>query len=246
MSQSCHDCGVSLDDVAEGQPCPACGSVKRDATVLARTVAAYAHVPTPTVWLTYTFAPEWLSEAREEAKVAGDHSARRREIVFAVCFAESYLFEFVRDSIPGIDFQRVSEFFPPGDRRGICDRWKEVVRQLLQGGFLSEPPPSGDKLDQDWDRLVEYRDGLVHARSSRPQTHPQPEAERPLPSKSTLDELEPGWAVRVVVTRAQRLHEASKTSAPSWLAYSFVDAKWQGVVTADPLRGMNPQAALRQ
>jgi hypothetical protein len=54
---------------------------------------------TPTIWLTYPFAKEWFEDALHEAKTGIDHNARRREIVFAVCFAESYLFEWVRDQV---------------------------------------------------------------------------------------------------------------------------------------------------
>jgi hypothetical protein len=78
-------------------------------------------------------------------------------------------------------------------------------------------PPAGDEHDQDWALLVEYRDGLVHARASRPHTSSQPEQEQPIPSKSLLDALEPGWAVGVAVERARRLHEAGGASAPKWL-----------------------------
>src|SRR5262245_31238247 len=40
------------------------------------------------------FAIAWYADALKEARVgAGDHHERRREIVFAVCCAESYLWE---------------------------------------------------------------------------------------------------------------------------------------------------------
>jgi hypothetical protein len=217
LSQTCDDCGHQLDDVHEGASCQGCGSHRRDVEVEAPTAEAHAMAMRVTVWQTYHFAPEWLSDAKEQARLVDNHNARRREVVFAVCFAESYLFEFVRDSILGTDFQRVSEFFPPSHHVGIRERWKEVVGKLNDGGFLITMPPTGDKHDQEWDRLVSYRDGIVHARSSRPQTNPQPEAEQPIPSKSALDRLAPGWAARVVIERAGRLHLASGKAVPPWL-----------------------------
>ena len=45
------------------------------------------------------FAPDWLRDARSEAMLLEDIDSRRREIVFAVCFIESYLFEWVRDDV---------------------------------------------------------------------------------------------------------------------------------------------------
>src|SRR5919112_3743691 len=71
-----------------------------------------------TVWLTYSFAPEWFEDALNEAKRGADHNARRREIVFAVCCAESYLFEWVRDEIIGKSnmerlMKYLNKYFPP-------------------------------------------------------------------------------------------------------------------------------------
>ena len=71
----------------------------------------------------------------------------------------------------------------------------------------------------DFRKLVDYRDGLVHASASRPETDSQPEKEKPLPSKTDLDKLFPGWAVQVVVTLVKRLHDAVGTPPPDWLVY---------------------------
>jgi hypothetical protein len=46
----------------------------------------------PTVSTTSTYGPEWFEDAVREAGTSG-HSARRREILFAVCATESSLFE---------------------------------------------------------------------------------------------------------------------------------------------------------
>ena len=56
------------------------------------------------LWATASFARAWFSDALEEAGVVNDSDARRREIVFAVCFAESYLLEWVRDVVLSRDF----------------------------------------------------------------------------------------------------------------------------------------------
>jgi hypothetical protein len=171
----------------------------------------------PTVWLSYSFAPEWFSDALTEARTGKDHHARRREIIFAVCCAESYLVEWIRDEVLKRDFNRLNQFFPPGERRGVAEKWKEVPKALLQAGLISAVPNLERPYWQDWLDLVDLRNGLIHARASRPETDSQPTGEKPVPSKGDLDKLVPGWAVKVVVTLVRELHVAVSTSAPTWL-----------------------------
>ena len=56
---SCPDCGAGLDDVPVGDPCPQCGGLRRDATVLAPTVTAHVTVPRPTIAVGYTGPRPW-------------------------------------------------------------------------------------------------------------------------------------------------------------------------------------------
>jgi hypothetical protein len=174
-------------------------------------------VGTPTIWLSYSFAPEWFNDALTEARTGKDHHARRREIIFAVCCAESYLVEWIRDEVLKRDFNRLNQFFPPGERRGVAEKWKEVPKALLDAGLISAVPNLGRSYWRDWLDLVDLRNGLIHARASRPETNPQPDSERPVPSKGDLDKLTPGWAVKVVVTLVRELHAAVSTPAPVWL-----------------------------
>ena len=174
-------------------------------------------LPTPTIWLSYSFAPEWFNDALTEARTGKDHHARRREIIFAVCCAESYLVEWIRDEVLKRDFNRLNQFFPPDERRGVAEKWKEVPKALLDAGLISAVPNLGRSYWRDWLDLVDLRNGLIHARASRPETNPQPDSERPVPSKGDLDKLPPGWAVKVVVTLVRELHAAVSTPAPAWL-----------------------------
>jgi hypothetical protein len=84
------------------------------------------------VWRTYSFAEAWYRDTVGESKQDGaDH--RRKEIVFAVCFVESYLFELVRDRIFVGELQATLRIFPVTDRRtGIKKRCKNVFNQLCQ------------------------------------------------------------------------------------------------------------------
>ena len=48
------------------------------------------------LWRSASWASRWFADASREAHIGPDVDARRREIVFAVCFVESYLFEWTR------------------------------------------------------------------------------------------------------------------------------------------------------
>ncbi len=170
-----------------------------------------------TWWRTYSFAPEWFADALDEARTGQDHNSRRREILFSVCFVESYLFEWVRDDILNRQFDKLTNYIPYGDRRGILKRWNEVLKNLRNDGLISAVPDFSDSHWQDFRTLVDYRNGLVHAEASRPEKHPQSEKEKPLPSKDVLSQLTAGWGVRIVAELVRRLHAAVGTATPRWL-----------------------------
>jgi hypothetical protein len=169
------------------------------------------------VWLTYSFAPEWFKDALNEARTGSDHHSRRREILFAVCCVESYLFEWTRDEVLNRNFDELEEYFPYGRKMGIKDRWKHTIKHLKKNDRISNSPDFGDSCWQDFCNLVVYRDGLVHGRSSRPETSSQGNDQKPVPSKTELDQLPPGWAVKIVILLIRDLHKAVGTSTPQWL-----------------------------
>ena len=148
---------------------------------------------TVTLWRSATFALHWFDDAKREATARGV-DARRREIPFAVCFAETYLLEWVRDEVLKRKFAALDEYFPPDDRRGVIERWREVPKSLHAKGLIQAPPDYGKgRFWQDFTKLVDYRNGLVHARASRPQADHMPPAEIPLPRPEDLNEMGPGW-----------------------------------------------------
>ncbi len=175
-----------------------------------------------TVWLTYPFASEWFEDALHEAKTGTNHNARRREIVFAVLCAESYLFEWVRDRVlDRSDFVKLvkdlNKYFPPSGKEGVREKWKAVPKKLKNDGLIPAVPDLKQAYWSDFIELVEMRNGLVHARASRPETVQQPQKEKPLPSKGDLDQLPSGWATNVVVELIKNLHRSVGTPPPSWL-----------------------------
>ena len=168
-------------------------------------------------WKSYSFAPEWYADAIAEADKDEDHNSVRREIIFAVCCAESYLFEWVRDEVLHLKFDDLPTYFPYKDRRGIRDRWKEVIHQLHKNGFVPEVPDFNTSYWTEFIDLIDFRDGLVHGKSSRPDTGSLAKNEKPLPSKSDLDKLDSGWATRVITNLIKMLHLAAGTDHPKWL-----------------------------
>ena len=174
---------------------------------------------TPTLWLTASFAPLWFQDALSEASREQDSHARRREILFAVATAESYLLEWVRDDVLH-DFTALDRYFPADERKrshSIRDKWKAIPKQLLADGLITATPNLGGSTLNDFDKLMKFRNGLVHARSSRPATTGLPKASLPVPSLDDLQKLQPGWASNVVRRLIRELCVAAGTTPPHWL-----------------------------
>ena len=170
-----------------------------------------------TVWRTSHFAKEWYQDAVLQAEIESSRGARRREIIFAVCCVESYLLEWVRDVVLQRDFGELVEYFPTDNRDGIRDRWKRVIKQLAEENRIAQGQDLGGNVWEEFRLLVEYRDGLVHGNSSRPESSSQLDDRQPTPSPDALDGLKPGWASNVVHGLVHDLHDTIDTPAPSWL-----------------------------
>jgi len=169
-------------------------------------------------WQSCSFAADWFADAVAEAKSNGGRASRRREILFAVCAAEAYLIEWVRDDLLKHDLAALNTYFPSeGKRPGIRERWKRVTKKLFEDGKIRSMPAWCVPEWNDFVDLVIYRDGLVHARASRPETSDLPEEQRPFPSASHLDSLSAGWATTVFVKLVEYVHRSVGTQPPRWL-----------------------------
>ena len=71
----CPDRGADLDKVPVDQPCPKCGSARRDATPRPPTVEATAAVPPPSILMKHHAWITW-------AEIAIDHEAEARRVRF--------------------------------------------------------------------------------------------------------------------------------------------------------------------
>jgi hypothetical protein len=168
------------------------------------------------LWKYGTYAPAWFADAKREASLAEDQ-AQLREIIFAVCAIESYLFEWVRDEVLHGEFRLLLQYFPVNQKMGIQERWKQVIDQLHRDGTVAERPSFGEYYWKEFTELVDFRNGLVHGGASRPDTAGLPEAEQPEPTAEQLLQKGRGWAVNIVRTVIMKLHEALGTSPPDWL-----------------------------
>jgi hypothetical protein len=138
-------------------------------------------------------------------------SSLRREIVFSVALAETYLLECVRDDVLKRDYRALDGYFPPGARVQVEENWKTVPARLREEGRISGCINFGQS--RAWcdfaTDLVVYRNGLVHGRASRPGGSAA--AEQPQPSIQDLASLKPGWAFETVRTLILELNAAAET-----------------------------------
>lgn len=186
----------------------------KDMVISLKTLSLEASPSTPEVWLAYSFAPEWFNDALREARTGADYDSRRREILFSVCFAESYLVEWVRDEVlKGRDIKEFKKYLM---KKTAVDKWKDIPKQLHKDGLIPHKPDLSGEYWREWKKLVRYRNGLVHAAASRPESKKLSD-NPPMPPKRELDQLQPGWAVRVVIELVKHLHKAAGTSPPEWL-----------------------------
>ena len=195
-------------------------------------------------WNASTYSEEWYKDALKEAKMSNDQGARRREIIFAVCFAEAYLVEWVRDDIFPKDLAKFNRYFPPDTRRGVFQKWKSIPKKLKRAGIINSVPNRNDTYWNDWKKLVDYRNGLVHARSSRPESSRGNEPIKknrllevllrwktkifgsrqapttmntPWPTRAELASIREGWATEVVYELVSKHVTAAGKTPPSWL-----------------------------
>lgn len=183
-------------------------------------VAAKGEIGSLTPWISYNFASDWYADAKSEANNS-NHHARRREILFSVACAESYLIEWVRDEVLKHDYIALDRYFPPGDPQPIKDKWKVVSKQLKDHGLIhSVPNLGGGSAWGDFLRLIEFRNGLLHARASRPETPGLSATSLPVPSMDQLRSLSPGWACSVVRRLIQELNTAAGTNPPDWITHT--------------------------
>ena len=164
------------------------------------------------------YANAWLLDAVAEAQIDPSRDARRREILFATCFTESYLVEWIQDDLLIGRAEDLSKYLPAGQKYGVKKKWKVIPPQLKSDALIKDTPNLGASFWSEFCELVALRDGLVHARSSRPFMADQPQDEQPKPGVDELSEtIGAGWAVSTVVELVRKFHESAETEVPKWV-----------------------------
>jgi hypothetical protein len=167
------------------------------------------------VWHYDSFAEAWLRDARREAECPSA-DARRREVVFAAAFAESFFFEWIRDKVlTARKWDSIGNYF--AERVGICDRWKAVTKRLHDEKLV---PCLQDFQGEGWHEfclLVKRRDAYLHAVASAPERPGQSKVGAISASQGTHRKIAPGWAVSVATAQALALVSDSALAVPEWL-----------------------------
>lgn len=187
-----------------------------DQIIKATSIVSQEKIGAPQFWHTASFGQAWLKDTYLESKVDGlDH--RRKEVICAVCFLETFLFEWVRDEILKKDYKALDTFFPPGRAMGISGKCNRVFRDLLKENKIKEIPNWGTAPWANFKRLVAIRDALIHAAVSRPFQDDDSATEEKLPEVSNFIGLEAGWALNVVTTLAVEFYKAAHMDVAPWL-----------------------------
>ncbi|MDL1985909.1 MAG: hypothetical protein LWX54_17340, partial [Deltaproteobacteria bacterium] len=121
-------------------------------------------------WISQSFAHEWFKDALHETQNACGYNSTRREIIFAVAFAESYLFEWLRDDIFKENYNKLSTYYHLFYNQSPIKKWKEIPKKLHIDGLIPSIPKI-ENIKQEWDefdKVVKYRNGLSHGASSIP------------------------------------------------------------------------------
>ncbi len=186
--------------------------MKKNQIVELKTLELKSSIGDVSVWKSDNFSEDWYNDSLREAKTGSNPDSIRREILFSSCFLESYIFEWARGLI---QIEELDVYFPSKPPyRSLKDKWKNIPEQLYKGGKISNVP----SLDlSDLRQLITYRNGLVHAKSSRPVSDTQSDVTMGFPTKDHLRQVGPGWAIRIAHDLVDKLHTELGTPIPDYL-----------------------------
>ena len=182
-------------------------------------VETHSEVSTPTLSVAANYAEDWYSDALAEVNDSANRKNKRREIVFAACFLESYIYEWVRNY--GTDF--LAKYFSDTAKnidgeyytKGLKNKWKYMPPEIANELGVAKD------LELDLSglgRLIKLRNGFVHARASKLYNSFTNKKDRPVPTQEELDNnIKSGWAVSVAENLVISLHEKMNSDAPSYL-----------------------------
>ena len=172
----------------------------------------------PTVWISANYAKNWYLDALAEVSDVATKDNKRREIVFSVCFLESYIYEWVRNK----DIQLLKTFFGDDAKnsegkfysKSLKEKWKYIPPDMISE-FCGDHQKDIDL--SDLGVLIGYRNGFVHGGASKPSNNDLKPKEQPKPKPEEIDCLKSGWAIRVATKLVISLHDMMNTSVPEYI-----------------------------
>jgi hypothetical protein len=167
------------------------------------------------------FAKDWFEDAYNEVTKTPYAAARRREIIFAVCATESYLFEWARDILiskyPTEFLNKLTDCFPENSKKPITEKWKDVPKKLWRGLIEGTPDLRSCQTWRTFREVYKYRNALIHAAVSWPKTEVTASLAPARDWKAELGAMGAGQAIEVVAELMRGLNDKAGTPTPDWL-----------------------------
>ena len=117
---------IKADPIAMETKLPA-ATVLDDTIIEPDPIALNTEIPPVSVWLADNFSEYWFKDAHNESVSGADENSIRREILFAVCFLESYIFEWTRRLV---DIEEISEYFPSKSLQNKDSTYRRWLRKV--------------------------------------------------------------------------------------------------------------------
>jgi hypothetical protein len=168
---------------------------------------------TPTVIVGQSLALHWFKDAIHESQGDSWHNVRR-EIIFSATFLESYLFDWAQNQLINDIGLLLDEFPHEGFIPSLTNKWGELVSKVFRLRSLGNPPA---KENPELERLVNYRNRLLHGQTSRLEISSVENLSWPIPSVEELKKLGNGWALSVSLKCVQSLHFHAGSEVPEYL-----------------------------
>lgn len=162
----------------------------------------------------HSFAKYWLDDAYHES-IGDDWHHSRREIIFAALFLEAYLFEWAQSHLARDLGALLQEFPQDASIPSLRKKWTVLIPKIFKVCALGAPPPT---THTEFERLVNFRDRLIHARSSRLSVSSYIDLRWPDPSAEDLRMLPNGWAFQTTIEIVRILHEYAGTELPNYVS----------------------------
>ena len=181
-------------------------------------IEAYSEVSTPTLSVAANYSEDWYTDACAEVSNSANSNNKRREIVFAACFLESYIYEWVRNYGANYIIKYFSTTAKNADgkcyTRKLKNKWKYIPPEMAKELGVAKDV----KLDlSGLGTLIVLRNGFVHAATSKLYNAFTVKEAQPVPSQEQLGLIKSGWAASVAENLIISLHEQIDSNAPGYL-----------------------------